>query len=328
MEPIRVMVTGVGGGGLGEQILKALCIAETPYEIFGGDMSRYSAGLASVDHPYILPPADDREYVDTILRVCEQNQVRALFNGSEPELKVISRERKRFEDAGIFLPINPVEVIDICMDKSKTMAFLKNAGFTVPNFATIKSINDLEQFGTLPAVIKPSQGSGGSSNIFIVQSRDELLTFGRYLLSIYPEFIVQAYVGTPEDEYTVGVLVDMTGVLINSIAVHRNILSRLGNRIKIPNRSGRLDLGPVLAISSGYSHGVVGPFPMVCQTCEKIAEKLGARGVINIQCRFVDGEAYIFEINPRFSGTTSLRAMVGCNEPDVLIRRHLLNENI
>ena len=34
----------------------------------------------------------------------------------------------------------------------------------------------------------------------------------------------------------------------------------------------------------------------------------------------------MFEINPRFSGTTSIRAMVGYNEPDVLMRRHLLGE--
>jgi carbamoyl-phosphate synthase large subunit len=36
----------------------------------------------------------------------------------------------------------------------------------------------------------------------------------------------------------------------------------------------------------------------------------------------------VFEINPRFSGTTSLRAMAGLNEPDLLLRRHLLNHNI
>jgi len=55
---------------------------------------------------------------------------------------------------------------------------------------------------------------------------------------------------------------------------------------------------------------------------------MGCRGSVNVQCRFVDGKVYVFEINPRFSGTTSLRAMVGYNEPDTLIRRHLLGEDI
>ena len=55
---------------------------------------------------------------------------------------------------------------------------------------------------------------------------------------------------------------------------------------------------------------------------------LGCRGAVNIQCRMVESKVYVFEINPRFSGTTSLRAMVGYNEPDILIRKHLLGENI
>jgi len=37
---------------------------------------------------------------------------------------------------------------------------------------------------------------------------------------------------------------------------------------------------------------------------------------------------YVFEINPRFSGTTSLRAIAGFNEPDVLIRKYLLKEKV
>jgi len=42
----------------------------------------------------------------------------------------------------------------------------------------------------------------------------------------------------------------------------------------------------------------------------------------------VDGKVKVFEINPRFSGTTSLRAMVGYNEPDILIRKHIYGETI
>jgi len=65
----------------------------------------------------------------------------------------------------------------------------------------------------------------------------------------------------------------------------------------------------------------------VTSTCEKIALALGARGAINIQCRVSGQKVFPFEINPRFSGTTSLRAMVGYNEPDVLIRNHVLKES-
>ena len=84
-----------------------------------------------------------------------------------------------------------------------------------------------------------------------------------------------------------------------------------------------MELGNRLVISSGVSQGQIGRFPEVTNQCKEIAQAVGARGAINIQCRLVDGLVKVFEINPRFSGTTSLRAMVGYNEPDVLIRKHI-----
>jgi len=171
-------------------------------------------------------------------------------------------------------------------------------------------------------------GGGGSANVLIAQTADELLAFAKHLLEIYPEFIVQEYVGNPDCEYTVGVLLSLDGELWNSIAVKRFILSRLSNRLKIPNKTGNPRLGSVLAISNGVSQGEIGPFPEVAGPCEQIALALGARGPVNIQCRYVDGEVYVFEINPRFSGTTSMRAMVGFNEPDLLVRHHVLGERI
>ena len=91
----------------------------------------------------------------------------------------------------------------------------------------------------------------------------------------------------------------------------------------MPNRTGRAELGKNLVISSGVSHGDIGRFPEVTEPCKEIAAKLGARGPINIQCRLFRGKVYPFEINPRFSGTTGLRAMVGFNEPQQLIDIHL-----
>lgn len=322
------MVTGVGGGGHGEQILKALRMAKTPYKIVGGDMSPYSIGLLHVDYPYLLPPAKDPRYIDVLLKLCRKHDVKALFHGSEFELKTMSTHRDRIRDTGIFLPINPAHVITLCMDKVCTAETLVEKGFKVPPFRRVATVEDAESFPYLPAVLKPSLGGGGSVNIYIVQDREALGFFARQLLAIYNDFIIQAYVGTPEHEYTVGVLIDMEGSLLNSIAVRRYIMSSLGSLIKVPNRTERNELGPMLGISSGISQGAIGRFPEVTEACERLALSLGARGAINIQCRLVDGNPCIFEINPRFSGTTSLRAMVGYNEPDILIRRHVLGEEI
>jgi carbamoyl-phosphate synthase large subunit len=328
MKKLTVLVTGVGGGGHGLQILKALRMSEMKYKIIGADMSPYSKGLLEADLSILLPPASDSAYIGEVLKVCLKYDVVALFHGSEPELKVMSVNRQTLQSQGLLLPINPSRVIELCMDKVKTLEFLRNSGFYVPNFKKVRTLSDLTEFETLPAVLKPSVGSGGSANTFIAQTEEDLMCFGQHLLSICPEFIVQEYVGRPESEFTVGVLMSMEGEFINSIAVKRNILSSLSNRLKVENRTTNKSLGPVLAISNGISQGEIGRFPEVTQQCEEIAGMLRARGALNIQCRLVGDRVYVFEINPRFSGTTSLRAMAGFNEPDVLIRRHVLHEII
>jgi carbamoyl-phosphate synthase large subunit len=143
-----------------------------------------------------------------------------------------------------------------------------------------------------------------------------------FLMGYFESVLVQEYVGRVDQEFTVGVLFDAEGRLINSIALNRFILTSLSNRLRVPNRTDRADLGPVLGVSSGVSQGRVDDFPEVRAYCERVGLALGARYAINVQCRLVDGKPMIFEINPRFSGTSSIRAMLGFNEPDLLIRRH------
>jgi carbamoyl-phosphate synthase large subunit len=66
----------------------------------------------------------------------------------------------------------------------------------------------------------------------------------------------------------------------------------------------------------------------ILDVCTKIAKNLDVRGAVNIQGRMTSDGFKVFEINPRFSGTTSIRAIMGYNEPDILLRRHLLGEKI
>ena len=329
-DKISVLVTGVGGGGNGEQILKALRMAENKYEIIGCDISRYSKGLKFVDIPYVVPRANDLPYLGTLLEICRKHNVKALIPGSEPELLFLSRNREKILEEKIFLPINPEQVIETCMNKSKTFEFFEKNKFLFPKTKVLRILDDAKAWDIFPAILKPSVGSGGSAHTYITQNQDELAMLSKYMLEgdICPEIVIQEYVGTPDSEYTVGVLFDMDGNFINSIAVKRDLDSALSRRIRVPNRTGSGKFGPYLVVSSGISQGEIGPFPEVTSQCEKIGRQLGARGPINVQCRMHKGDVYVFEINSRFSGTTSLRAMVGYNEPDLLIRKHLMGEAI
>lgn len=328
----NVLVTGVGGGGVGEQIIFALRVAETPYRIIGTDMDPHSMGLHSVDKGYMVPRSSDESYVGRLLEICEHEKVKAIIPGSEVELIKISENREVFKDNDVVPLINLESVISRCLNKWETYLFLKEAGFKVPisyNLASIRPLNIgvgiWDDETDYPVIVKPYLGTGGSRFVFVAQNEKELNFFVRYLLRNDCEPMIQDYVGSAENEFTVGVLTSFEGDLLGSIALKRRLSGRLSTLYTIKNYR---DASKPIHVSTGISQGMIDDFPEIRKNAERAALKLGSRGPINIQCRVVDGESFIFEINPRFSGTESLRALAGYNAPDTLIRKHVLGEEI
>lgn len=319
---INVLVTGAGGGGIGEQLVKCLKMPSCHYTVVATDQSADVASLSGADKCMVLPPASHPGYTDALISLCAKENIRAIFPGSEPELRRMSMDSKEIAPHVDLLAINPEHVIDLCSDKFKTNMFLKNHGFPFPKSLNLSDIGQVKDIDFFPVVIKPTIG-GGSQHVYLAQNTSELGLLVNYLLNYFDHFLVQEYVGRVDHEYTVGVLLDGNGNLINSIAVRRFIMRSLSSRIKMRNRTDKKYLGETLAISSGISQGEIGRFPEVTKYCEQLALTMGCRYAVNVQCRLVDGIPFVFEINPRFSGTSYMRAMVGYNEPDILIKKHI-----
>jgi carbamoyl-phosphate synthase large subunit len=326
MNEINIIVTGSGGGSIGEQVIKCLKLSTLKSYIIATDVTGVSKGKIDADEFKIAPFASSEEYIPFILALCMDKQVKAIIPGSEVELKIFSAARGIFANAGIELLLNSEEIIHTCLDKNLTSKFLSENGFLSPLSFAISDEKDLEAITIFPLVLKPSVGGGGSVNTLIVQNKEELKVFGKFLLNQYKEFIAQEYVGDANSEYTVGVFSSKEGIIVDSIVLRRNILSGLGAKIKLLNKSDKPELGKYLAISSGISQGEIVRNELIASTCENIAKKLKSVGPLNIQCRLANNKVYIFEINPRFSGTSPMRALAGFNEVEIAIRNRVLNE--
>ena len=285
MNDINVLVTATGCASVGEQILKALRLSTLPLHITASDCDAKSTGAPLADAFQLVPKANHPHYAEMVLDLCRKHKIQALFIGSEAELLALSSARDEFSREGIFLPLQPENVLALCLEKARLYAALNDMGFATPWYRRIGSLADLSDTPPFPLVFKPSKQSGGSTDVFIVRNDKELHFFASYLLEQHGEFVAQEYVGTPEDEFTVGVLQDSAGTLMGT---------------------------------------TLSAYPQVCEPCAEVALALGGRGPMNIQCRFTNGRLCLLEINPRFSGTTSLRALGGWNEPEMLIRRQLL----
>jgi carbamoyl-phosphate synthase large subunit len=297
-------------------------MAETPYHIVGVDMSPTSEGLFSSDSSYLVPPASSPYYVGVLKKICLKEKVAILIPGSDPELLEVSRKKDQFSSIGVKSIVNPPEVIEICADKWKTAEFLKSNHFNCPQTVLIENDRDLSKIDFYPVIIKPARSSSGSQNVFLAQTQEEASFFSHYLVRQGHTPLVQEHIGSYDAEYTVGVLTLDDGQLVGSIALRRIITSGLSKKIQVKSYKGSGNY----IVSSGISQGEVRDFSDVRKYSESIAKKLGVHGPVNIQGRKTEKGFYPFEINARFSGTTSVRVLLGYNEPDILVRYYVLGE--
>jgi carbamoyl-phosphate synthase large subunit len=170
----------------------------------------------------------------------------------------------------------------------------------------------------MPCIIKPATGSGGSAMVFFAIDIAEALTYADYIRRTGGFPLAQEYISPDEGEFTVGVLSLPSGEVVGSIALRRSLDSKLS--VLSRGRGG--------LVSSGYSQGYIGDFQSIRKRAEAIASAVGSCGALNIQGRVRDGEFIPFEINPRLSASTYLRAMAGFNEVDLLLQHLAFNKPI
>jgi carbamoyl-phosphate synthase large subunit len=321
MSKTNVLITAANG--IGYLLIKALKISpDSSYNVIGTDITPYSSGLYLSDSRYIVPRATDKGYIDRIFSICEKEYVDVVIPCSEIEIENLATRRKTFLERNIVLLINPSQVINTCLDKWKLNIFLTKNGFphpkTITADASIASLN-IDEIGGFPAIIKSCRGTG-SKHLKIVKTFDELTDHLRILKKMHIKAIIQEYIGDRENEYTIGALFSKEGDFIDALTIRR-VLAGVSLHMEEYIEDKRY------SISTGLSQGYIEKNKSINSYVKEVGLTLGAKGPLNFQCRIINDEIKIFEINPRFSGTALIRAMAGFNEADILIRNFLFNEH-
>jgi carbamoyl-phosphate synthase large subunit len=313
MKPISVMIAGIGGASLGTEIYKSLKLADA-YTIFGCDISSnayglYEPGFSKTYH------VDRNCYVQSVLDCCIDAGATFLVPGGEQPMTLLGKAATTFKDAGIQLLSNCSTVVASFSDKQAAFKMLGEYGFEIPRTIELKQVSDVSFVG-LPCIVKPSTGTGGSVNVFYTTSADEAMAYAEFIRRAGSQPIAQEYIDISDGEYTIGVLSLPDTRVVGSIALRRAMDAKLS--VAFSGRGG--------IVSSGYSQGYIDEYPELCHQAESIARAIGSKGPINIQGRVRRGVFLPFEINPRFSASTFLRAMAGFNEVDMLLRFYSTGE--
>lgn len=300
------MIAGIGGASLGTEIGKCLCLAGK-YEIYGCDISPTAYGL--YDEGFKQTYRISREnYVNEVLEACQRTGAKWLIPGGEQPNALLGAAAESFLREGIRVVTNDAAIVGLFSDKEATFKKLLACGIPIPKTTELTNVDDVNIVG-LPCIVKPATGSGGSTSVFFAVTTDEALIYAEFIRRNGSVPIAQEYVGDDEGEFTIGVLSLPDGRVAGSIALRRVLDAKLS--VAYRGRGG--------VVSSGYSQGYIDEFPDLCRQAERIASVIQSCGPINIQGRVRNGVLMPFEINPRFSASTYLRALAGFNEIDMLL---------
>ena len=251
------------------------------------DVNPLSPTVYVADRSYQVPLATDPSYLDAILTICRDECIGLIVPTIDDELTQFAEAVPALLAEGIRVAVSPSAVTAACDDKYETWKLLDSLG--LPAARTFRP-SELPADPSLPLFIKPRIGRGGVG-AFAIRSERELAFFLDYV----PDPVLQPYLDGPE--FTIDVLSNFEGEPLSVVPRERVVI-----------RAGVVDRGRTVRDQSLIDLGT------------NCARALGSVGAINIQCRVVNGQPTIFEINPRFSGGISLTIAAGADFPRMLVQ--------
>ena len=299
---IHILVTGVGSL-LGQGILKSAQESKLKCRIIATDYFPTSVGLYWVEKGYILPDilkpeVSETQWIDALINVIKLEKVDLVLPGLDFELPILAKHKSFIErQTGAILLVSSEEVVRIGDDKWETVKYLEKIGFNYPNSCLPETLESYIQSNPFPFIVKPRHGHT-SENVFLVKNSREL----NEAINACDMPIIQEYIGCQTQEYTCG-----------ATYIDNEIVTVISLRRTLKNGNTQLAFCERTDVIDTY--------------VKDLTESLKPFGPINFQLRLTHRGPVVFEINPRFSGTTPIRAQFGVNEVEAVIKKLIGIEN-
>lgn len=246
------------------------------FRVIGVDSSDRNAARHFVDLFYRIPHCDEPEYLDELLRICLENNVRMIIPLFEGEFETLCLHRYLFEKHGIVLLLSDIEVVRVCNHKDQTQEFFEKEEIKCPKVVMYA-----------PAVIKPVCGMG-SRNVFCVNTNEEL---SAVKILMHDDYIIQEKITGAE--YTIDVLCDLNGRVISVVP-----------RLRVEVRAGE--------VSKSVTEQNDDIIEKTIDVVNKLNKYGKTVGPLTVQCFLTaDREVIFLEINPRFGGGVPLTFRAG-----------------
>jgi nucleoside-diphosphate-sugar epimerase/carbamoylphosphate synthase large subunit len=304
------------GSGVGQSVIDSCRLSRLPIYTVGLGTNPFAYGAYDCDVFDYVPTIYDANFIDTLIKVCIKNKVDLLIPGLDDEVLVYAKNRDKFQQAGILILAAGEQLVKLCRDKEKMTLQLKSVVDAFVCTYDRSNLEDLIKKGKInfPLIAKPRSGNA-SRGVKIIRNCEDLN-------EITDKHIIQELAipsqSDPNFNFYIQNLNNNQNSQVSEISVQivlddrSNLLGRMASYNKLSNGI------PIEIIPIDKSH--------IWETTDKLLPgliELGLVGPINIQGRLTDTGFKIFEMNPRFTGITGLRALMGFNEVEACIARWL-----
>lgn len=295
----KILVSGAGSL-LGQGIIKTIKSCKKKYEIYGTDYLEDAIGLYWCRKGYILPDIlkskeNEKKWLSKITRIIKKHKINYVIPGLDFELPIFSKYKKILETkCNCIIIVSNTEIIKIFRDKWLTSEYLKNNNFLYADTVLPRQTKDFLKRNKFPLIVKPRVGST-SKNVFLVKNTLEL----KVALKKCKKPLIQEYLYKNNNEYTCGVIFDpKKNICLSSVILNRKLKN--GNTIKASFKRDK-------------------KYKKINYFISSLVKKIKPFGPLNFQLCLTSKGPKIFEINPRFSGTTPLRNLFGVNEIQIFL---------
>ena len=293
-----ILVSGASGI-VGYGILRSLCNYEC--RTIGTTIYPESPAECFSDIVEIVPRTDDEHYISCLIRLIDKYSIDMIIPGIEADMKTWNMYRKELEKTGVKLLLNNPDLVRLCSDKWLFYKELEKQDF---EFRIRTSIISNDNSFSFPVILKPRCGFGARGIIKIDSSKE----LEQYILQIGKSLMIQEFVGSDEEEYTVSAFFDK----------HSNCNALIMLRRKL-SQSGFTEIACVADKENTES---------IVPLIEELAQTFKPIGPTNFQFRKVGDIWKLLEINPRISSSCSIRTAFRYNECHMAVKYFLEGKEI
>ncbi len=291
-----ILVSGASGI-VGYGILRSLKEMGNCY-LIGTTIYQESPANCFSDIVELLPPTSDPMYIGALKKIIQKHSVNMIIPAIEADMEKWNENRQELEETGVFLLVNNSKLIHACLDKWKFYKILEENNFAGRIRSSINK--EFGQFN-VPFILKPRCGYG-SKGVVKIENREQ---YDRFVSEIGERLMMQEFVGTDEEEYTVSVFFDTKS----------NIKAMMGLKRKL-SRTGYTEIAKVVETET------------FLDSIRELSSIFKPVGPTNFQFRRNKEVWKLLEINPRISSSTSIRQKFGYNESKMAVHYFLDGKNI